>query len=477
MDELNRTFVDGNGQTIEVSASDFELVQTDTKIHDQKFETKVTTFFKDAMKRFAKNKASVVGAIILGVIVLFALIWPSVSPYDVTDSNAYASYQTLLRPKLFSAGTGFWDGTEKYTNVAVNVDSETGEPIKNEETGYYSLVNSLFVTSAILEMSDAYEDSTSSTGWSVDLVYDPYEATFGVVTQTVYGYQISSWVTSGWVSIDEDTGYITILSDECPIEAEVGEVIEPTGSGLTGYRYTLNIAQYKTYGYSSMPKFIFGTTSQGYDLFTYALKGLRTSILLAFAIAAICFIFGLIWGSISGYFGGNVDLIMERISDILNGVPYIVVVTLCVLHLGSGIGVFLLALCMTRWIGTASRTRTQFYRFKGREYVLAARTLGASDTRLIFRHILPNSLGTIVTSSVMLIPGVIYTESTLSYLGLSIGDTVSFGRVLSANQSYLNSYPALILFPAIILALMMISFNLFGNGLRDALNPTLKGSD
>ena len=128
-------------------------------------------------------------------------------------------------------------------------------------------------------------------------------------------------------------------------------------------------------------------------------------------------------------------------------------------------------------MGTASRTRTQFYRFKGREYILASRTLGASDTRLIFRHILPNALGTIVTSSVLMIPSLIFTESTLSYLGLGLNGSNSFGNILSDNQAYLQTYPALIVFPSVIISLLMISFNLFGNGLRDALNPSLKGSD
>ena len=97
--------------------------------------------------------------------------------------------------------------------------------------------------------------------------------------------------------------------------------------------------------------------------------------------------------------------------------------------------------------------------------------------RLIFRHILPNAMGTIITSSVLMIPSVIFSEASLSYLGLISSSTNSFGIILSSNQSYLNSYPSLIVFPAIIISLIMISFNLFGNGLRDAFNPSLKGSE
>ena len=145
--------------------------------------------------------------------------------------------------------------------------------------------------------------------------------------------------------------------------------------------------------------------------------------------------------------------------------------------MGDGIVTLGVAMCLTGWMGTAARTRTQFYRFKGREYILASRTLGAGDGRLIFRHILPNAMGTIITSSVLMIPSVIFSEASLSYLGLISSSTNSFGIILSSNQSYLNSYPSLIVFPAIIISLIMISFNLFGNGLRDAFNPSLKGSE
>jgi oligopeptide transport system permease protein len=226
-----------------------------------------------------------------------------------------------------------------------------------------------------------------------------------------------------------------------------------------------------------MPSYILGTTSVGKDLVKLAFVSLRTSLLIAIISSSICLCFGLVWGSISGYFGGNVDLAMERFCEILGGVPFIVVMTLTILLLGNNIVTFALALCLTGWLGVAGRTRTQFYRYKGREYILASRTLGSSDRRLIFRHILPNALGTIVTGSVLMIPSVIFSEASLAYLNLGLQGVESFGVLLSTNQKYLESQPALIIFPAIIISLLMISFNLFGNGLRDALNPSLKGSE
>ena len=133
--------------------------------------------------------------------------------------------------------------------------------------------------------------------------------------------------------------------------------------------------------------------------------------------------------------------------------------------------------CLTGWIGTAATTRTQFYRFRGREYVLASRTLGASDARLIRKHILPNAMGTIITAEVLMVPSVIFSEATISYLGLGLKNLSSLGVILSNNQSELTSNSYLLIFPSVIIALLMISFNLFGNGLRDAVNPSLKGEE
>ena len=198
---------------------------------------------------------------------------------------------------------------------------------------------------------------------------------------------------------------------------------------------------------------------------------------------AISAIGGILFGAIAGYYGGAVDMLMERFSDILSRVPFMVVATLFQLHLAKKVGVvpsLLFAFVLTGWIGTASTVRMQFYRFKGQEYILAARTLGASDARLMFKHIFPNSLGTIITSSVLVIPGVLFSESTLTYLGIVNLDSstmTSIGTMLANGRQFLSSYPHIIFFPALFISLLEISFNLFGNGLRDAFNPALRGSD
>ena len=174
---------------------------------------------------------------------------------------------------------------------------------------------------------------------------------------------------------------------------------------------------------------------------------------------------------------------LDRITDILNNVPFIVVATLFQLHLSAKVGVvpsFLFAFVLTGWIGMAALTRKQFYRFKGQEYVLAARTLGASDRRLMFKHIFPNSLGTIVTSCVLVIPGVISSETMMTYLGiinLSEFAGTSICTLMSQGQTSMTTSPHAMFFPALFVSLLLICFNLFGNGLRDAFNPSTRGVD
>ncbi|MCM1194435.1 MAG: ABC transporter permease [Corallococcus sp.] len=310
-----------------------------------------------------------------------------------------------------------------------------------------------------------------------EFLYDTYAAVYGEFEIVYAASDLNQMIEKGWCTYDESVGIESFerLSDECPI----AEVVEQKTNSRTGKLLEIKAVSYKymTLGYKHMPKFIFGTDANGIDLFTRIFAGMRTSLLLGVCTAAFCMAFGLVWGSISGYFGGAVDLAMERFCDILGGVPWIVIMTLCILHLGNNFATFVLALCMTGWMGTAGLTRTQFYRFKGREYVLASRTLGSSDLRLIFKHILPNSLGTIVTSSVLMIPSTIFSEATLSYLNLGLQGKQAFGVLLSNNQQYIQTYPFLIVFPSVIMALLMISFNLFGNGLRDALNPSLRGAE
>ena len=220
-----------------------------------------------------------------------------------------------------------------------------------------------------------------------------------------------------------------------------------------------------------------GSDYLGRDMWTRLWKGSRISLIIAFVSTFCNVCIGLVYGSISGYYGGWVDMIMMRITEIINAIPQIVIVTLFMLFFGAGLTSIIFALLIQNWIGTARMIRTQFYRFKGYEYVLAARTLGVKDFALIFKHILPNSIGPIITRAMIAIPSAIFTESFLAYLGLGVqAPDTSIGILLSDGQKVLMQYPYQVWFPAIVISVLMIAFNQLANGLRDAFDPTQRGA-
>lgn len=221
-----------------------------------------------------------------------------------------------------------------------------------------------------------------------------------------------------------------------------------------------------------------GTDALGRDLMTRLFRGARISLLIAVITVFTNVFIGVVYGAVSAYYGGKVDIFMTHLAEVMDGMPYVVVTILFMLVLGAGIFSIILAMTVTGWIGTSRLIRAQFYRFKGREYVLAARTLGVSDRILIFRHILPNCVGPLITRSMIAIPGAIFSESFLAYIGLGIAPpNPSIGILLSDGQKVLLQYPYQTVFPAILISVLMIAFNLFSNGLRDALDPTKRGEE
>lgn len=239
----------------------------------------------------------------------------------------------------------------------------------------------------------------------------------------------------------------------------------------------VKVDYYKYSGIEDGSAYWMGTDYLGRDLWVRMWRGARVSLLIAF-ISVFCNVtIGIVYGAIAGYYGGRTDMIMMRICEIVGAFPELVVVTLFILFFGTGMLSIILALVVQNWIGTARMIRSQFYRFKGNEYVLAARTLGVRDRALIFRHILPNSIGPIITRATIAIPSAIFTESFLAYIGLGIkAPEASMGVLLSQGQKVMQQFPNQVFFPALIISLLMISFNMLSNGLRDAFDPTQRGA-
>nr|WP_314304535.1 ABC transporter permease [Brevibacillus parabrevis] len=219
----------------------------------------------------------------------------------------------------------------------------------------------------------------------------------------------------------------------------------------------------------------FGTDKFGRDIFVRALYGAQISLTIGVAAAAINLVIGVIYGGISGYLGGKVDMVMMRIVDIMIGVPELLYIILLMMFLGNTIESILIAMSLTYWIGTARMVRSQVITLKHQEFVLAARATGSSNMRILFKHLIPNSMGPIIVTVTFLVPSAIFTEAFLSFLGIGIQvPMASWGTLVNDAIPTLFTQPYQMLFPALAISITMFALNFIGDGLRDALDPRLK---
>ena len=245
------------------------------------------------------------------------------------------------------------------------------------------------------------------------------------------------------------------------------------GPGMTGYDYDAVSLSEKNALPSS--EHWFGTDKMGRDLFTRVWIGGRISMILGIAGAAIDMLIGVVYGGVAAYFGGKTDAIMMRIVEILASIPYLLLVVLVSLIVGKGVGSLLIAMCLTGWCHMARLVRGQVLQLKDQEYLLAAKALGTPWYKVIFRHLIPNTLGVVIVAVTFDVPSFIFGEAFLSYIGLGVQSPMtSWGSLASNAQQTMAFYPYQLFFPAFFIALTMLSFQLLGDGLRDALDPKLR---
>lgn len=508
-------------QDYQISAEKFVFHAQGETLHDNKLETKPVSYFRDAWNRFCRNKASIFAAIVILCLVLFAIVGPLLTPYKVSDEDTLYKFAQPKNQLFYNLGIHFWDGGKSDTFnehsylMHTATETEIGRPVimgdveVSEETYMmqvsklytyrYDTYNAVGMQWVYLSTEEYQALQTYQDEKGVQVLYPITETKRRPKSELYKSEDAKVWFRTkenGEVIYDKEGNLVPIYveydgkdmyTSRMRIEGDEPQYNYAIKKNGDLWETRVDYKEYYIYQHYLLddgitePSFLFGANNLGKDLFVCLASGARFSFALAIIVASVNLVVGAIYGAIEGYYGGKLDLIMERFVDLLSSIPFMIVITLMKYHFDvSHFTLLFMAFFLTGWTGMAGRTRMQFYRFKNQEYVLVARTLGASDKRIMFKHIFPNAVGTLITSSVLVIPGVIFSETSLSYLGiinLSTGSMTSVGTLLSNGQTYLFTYPHLIIFPAVFISLLMLCFNLFGNGLRDAFNPSLRGSE
>lgn len=422
----------------DLTDKDFEKASANEKenfIQDRKS----VSYWADAWRRLRKNKVAMVAAVVLIALVLFAFVGPAVVPYG---------YSQQIR------------GSENLSPLHTSLEDQ----IRLEE-------EMAARSSAALTPEEAVEKAREEAAAQGKTLSRIEEAKIKAQAKVAAGE------SSGDAVSEEE------LRKELGIKSHIG-----------GYSRTE--LERKAAGEKVFPH-LFGTDKFGRDIMVRTMMGARVSMIVGVCAALLVLCIGAIYGSISGYCGGVVDTVMQRIVELIYSIPEVLVILLLsatltptlqefqnagsgplnklVTILGPNLISMFIAFGLLYWVTMSRIVRGQILQLKGQEYVTAARALGASGGRIIKRHLLPNCIGQIITTTFLQVPSAIFLESFLSFLGVGVSAPLtSLGSMCSEALTGMQTYPYRLLFPAVILSVMILALNLFGDGLRDALDPRLK---